>query len=111
MLYEYECPKCKRVFEVQHPLSEIGNLSEENKKKTTCPDFGLCENNNKEQVFFEKVINTAPDIGKWGSLNNVQKQQILAKRSKEDFKKNVEEKKRVMQNDSVSQLRNIVGKK
>ena len=34
--YEYRCPVCEAREEVNHPMAEIGNLSEETIENVTC---------------------------------------------------------------------------
>ena len=95
MTYDYQCPKCKEVFEIEHPMSDVENPSAETLKKITCPSFGECPNGNKnvkKVLIFERVYLTSPRVGSFESKSPVQRQNILAKRSQAEAKKNSDRK-------------------
>ena len=113
MIYEYRCSLCERIFDIEHPMSEVGNLSEETKAKMKCAGIGKCEYVNEgDEEIIDKIEFSrhygAFNLLKFDSLSPQDKQAVLKKRASADFKKNLEEKKRVMQGDTIKQLKNIV---
>lgn len=112
MVYEYMCSLCEKVVEIECPMSEVGNLSPENQQKLKCPGFGKCEHISKEdealveKISFNKVYTSIAFL-KFDQLPSEEKQKVLKKRASEDFKKNIEERKRVIQGSAIKQLRNI----
>lgn len=115
MVYEYNCSLCDKVVEIERPMNEIGELSEENKAKLCCPGFGKCEFVTEEdkdivdKITFIRAY-TSVNFLNFDKLPSEEKTKILKKRASEDFKKNIEERKRVMQGTAISQLKSTFGK-
>lgn len=111
MIYEYECRTCGHRFDVEHPMSETQNPSEETLKKITCPDFGGCplELQKEENINSERFVRVfSSDFLKFDTLSPENKRNMLVKRSKEDFKKNIEERKNDLQGRAMKEMKDIV---
>ena len=112
MIYEYKCTICERHFDIEHSMSEVTNPTEDMLAKLKCPGSNHCEFITEEENHLCSQINFIREYSsvghlKFGSLNVEEKQKILKKRATNDFKKNIEEKKRDLQGKAIKQLRNL----
>jgi len=112
MVYEYKCPICDKHIDIDMPMSEVNNISEETKSKLRCPGYNYCEFiTEDEKDLCDKIIfvrdYSSIQVLSFDMLTPLQKQAALKKRASADFKKNVEEKKRDLQGTAIKQLRNL----
>lgn len=112
MIYCYKCPVCERSFDIEHPMSETSNPSEETLKKITCEGFGKCEyiEESEQEISKNIVFNrdySSVNFTKFNSLSPEEKRKVLKNRATKDFKKNIQEKKIALQQKAVNELKNI----
>ena len=109
MVYEFKCPLCDKCVEVECSMSEISNLSDEKKQTLQCPGFGVCEHIEEKDIELSKNLkflrNYTVNFLKFDSMSPLEKQNVLKERSKQDYKKNIEERKQSLQGTAISQLK------
>lgn len=100
--YDYKCPICDLLVEVQHSISELDNPSEETVKQIscnehTCPKLKSLDGKNIPQygTMFKKQVSVAA-FNSFGSLPSNEKKKVLQKRSNEHFKREIHERKMFM---------------
>jgi len=112
MIYEYKCPLCESIFDIEHPMSEVGNPSPETLEKLKCPGLGKCENIKEgeeelsSKIVFQRHYGSC-NFMKFDSLSPTEKREVLKKRAAGDYKKNIEERKREMQKVATSNFNKL----